>query len=83
MKVDFSDHARAITEADLEMVDNIHEVERFKLDCLEFYKISFDYLNKGLHLDQIPQCLYWLLLEDVELIEYKNFKILRCHFAHK
>ena len=64
----------AFTEAELDMIDNIHEVEKFKLECLEFYKISFDYLNKWLHLDQIPQRLDWLLLEDVELIEYKNFK---------
>ena len=55
------------------MIDNIHEVKKFKLECLEFYEISLDYLNKWLHLDQIPQNLDWLLLEDVKLIEYKKF----------
>ena len=64
----------AFTEAELDMIDNIHEVEKFKLECLEFYITSFDYLNKWLHLDQIPQRLDWLSLKDVELIEYKNFK---------
>ena len=62
------------TEAELEKIDNAHEINKFKLECSEFYKISIDYLNKWLHLDQLPQNLDWLLLEDAKLIEYETLK---------
>ena len=47
----------AITEAELDTIDNIHKVNKFKLECLEFFEISLDYLNKWLHLVQMPQNL--------------------------
>ena len=41
---------------------------------MTFYQISFDHLDKWLHLDSLPQILDWLLLKDIELMDYTILK---------
>ncbi|KAI6661772.1 hypothetical protein LOD99_9839 [Oopsacas minuta] len=65
---------RAITEMELAKIDNVIQIHKFKSECMTFYQISFDYLDKWLHLDSLPQNLDWLLLKDVDLIDYKILK---------
>ncbi|KAI6660118.1 hypothetical protein LOD99_10562 [Oopsacas minuta] len=64
----------AITDMELANIDNVIQIHKFKSECMTFYQISFDYLDKWLHLDSLPQNLDWLLLKDVELIDYKILK---------
>ena len=64
----------AFTEIELGKIDNIQLVKCFRSECLAFYEISLEYLNKWLHLDSLPQNLDWLLLEDLELINYSALK---------
>ncbi|KAI6647018.1 hypothetical protein LOD99_9017 [Oopsacas minuta] len=64
----------AITDMELVKINNVIQILIFKSECMTFYQISFDYLDKWLHLDSLPQNSDWLLLKDVELIGYKILK---------
>ena len=58
-----SEFLGALTEIELVKIDNIYQVKNFRSECLTFYQISSDYVNKWLHLDKLPPNLDWLLLE--------------------
>ena len=64
----------AIIEMRLTEIDNVNQIHKFKCECMTFYQISFDYLDKWLHLDSLPHNLDRLLLKDVELIDYPILK---------